>query len=414
MTARRKQTLTAGYVVLIAAAVAAVSWPTTASAQPDCAPAGELVAPVPWSQQMLAPERVWPFSRGGDITVAVLASGVDADHPQLAGRVATGFDAVAGSGPADDDCLGLGTQVAGVIAADKLPEVGFVGLAPEAQVLPVRVVDAASGSSGAIAETAVLAEGIRWASPRSQVIVVAVPAYEDDPDLAAAVAEAADRGVLVVAAVGDLGGDQDGNPPPYPASYDGVLGVGAVDAAVTRWPGSAAGAFVDLVAPGAEVLTLQRGEGMVPVSGTAVAAGFVAGAAALVLAAGEVRTPAEISRQLVNTTTPAPGGPVSAEYGRGLLNPYAALHERLVTTSPAAMPGLIRPPVDEQSEWIRSRQVATVGSLAALAVIAVVIIGSVALPRGRRRRWRPAVAAPPAQRREPEEPGPPLQLFDER
>src|SRR5262249_9647275 len=71
-----------------------------------CAEPGQEFKSVPWQQQMLAPSRVWPLTRGGGTTVAVLDSGVDAAHPRLAGRVSPGFDALAGSGAANTDCLG--------------------------------------------------------------------------------------------------------------------------------------------------------------------------------------------------------------------------------------------------------------------------------------------------------------------
>ena len=102
-----------------AGAVPAAAAPRAPASQ-KCVEAGPTVAEVPWGQRMLGPERVRPFSTGGGEIVAVLDSGVDATHPQLKDRVLEGFDAVAGSGPANRDCLGTGTQVAGVIGAASL------------------------------------------------------------------------------------------------------------------------------------------------------------------------------------------------------------------------------------------------------------------------------------------------------
>lgn len=411
---RLTRLVVAGCVAACAMVLSAVGAPTVAAAQSEeCAPPGEPYQAVPWSQRLVAAERVWPFSRGAGVTVAVLASGVDAEHPQLAGQVAEGFDALAGSGSADTDCHGLGTQVAGVIAARQLPDSGFAGVAPGVRLLPVRVIDGRQFGDP-IADPDVLAKGIRWAAERADVLVVAVAAYAAADDLAAAVEEAADRGVLIVAAVGDLGSDTDGNPRPYPATYDGVVGVGAVDPNVLRWPGSQYGQYVDLVAPGAEVVTLQRGGGMISATGTGVAAGFVGGAAALAMAADPDASPQQIVDRLTATATPAPGGRWSPEYGRGVVNPYAAVHDRLVPASPAAMPAITRPEQEQRPEWIRSREFATMGALGTLALVVGVIAAAAALPRGRRRRWRPAVASPPPGSGEPHEPGPPLQLFDEK
>jgi len=227
------------------------------------------------------------------------------------------------------------------------------------------------------------------------------------------VSEAVDAGVLVVAAAGDLAGETDGNPAPYPAVYPDVLGVGAVGPDALRWPDSQYGPYVDLVAPGAAVVTLQRGDGMVTVDGTGVAAGFVAGAAALVRGADRDASPREIAHRLTATATPAPGGSWSPQYGRGVVNPYAAVHDRLVTASPSALPAATRPVADEHPEWERSRDVAVAGSLGALVLVVAVLTAAAALPRGRRRLWRPAIAPAPPADRQPEEPGPPVQLFDE-
>lgn len=404
----------AGVCAAVCAAVVSVAGAPAASAQSDdCAPPGELYLNVPWSQRLMAPERVWPFTRGGGVTVAVLATGVDAEHPLLEGRVEEGFDAVAGRGAADSDCLGLGTQVAGVIAARQDPNSGFAGLAPAARILPVRVVEGRPSRSY-VAEAEDLAEGIRWAAERADVIVVAVAAYSDDDELAEAVREAVRAGALVVAAVGNLGQDSDGNPPPYPASYDGVIGVGAVDFTVTRWPRSQYGPYVDLVAPGADVVTLQRLGGMVATEGTGIAAGFVAGAAALVMSEYRDASASEVGHRLLATATPAPGGAWSPEYGRGVVNPYAAVHDRLVEADPTPLPAVIRPEPEEYPEWLRSREVAVAGALGALALVVVVITVAVALPRGNRRLWRAGIASLPPRVEEPEEPGPPLQLFDDK
>ena len=249
-------------VACLAAAWLAAPTPTTtgAAAAQQCAEPGEPVAAVPWAQQLLGPQQVWSFSRGGGVTVAVLDSGVDAGHPQLRGEIGAGFDAVAGGGRADNDCLGTGTQVAGVIAAWETGGVGFVGLAPNVSIVPIRVVDADGGDP--VAAPAVLARGVRAAVERgADVIAAPVVSYTDAPELRAAVSDALRDGVVIVAAAGDLGDAPGGGPTSYPAAYDGVIGVGAIAESGLRWPKSQVGRYVDVVAPGADVVTLQRGRG---------------------------------------------------------------------------------------------------------------------------------------------------------
>ena len=284
---RRLSTLLACVALgVLAPSLAAPVDPARALAAPGdrCAQPGDTGSDIPWPHTMLALDSVWPFTRGGGTTVAVLSTGVDADQPRLRGHVLDGFDAMAGAGPADSDCTGTGTQVAGVIAA-QAPignGGGVTAVAPATRILPVRVI-ADDPVGTAPAAPAALARGITWSAEHdADVIVVATPVYRGTDDLRDAVAGALTRGTVVVAAVGDL--DGDGPATPYPAGYPGVLGVGAVGPDGLVWAKSRAGDFVDLVAPGVAVSTVQRGSGLVRVDGTAVAAGFVGGVAALVRA----------------------------------------------------------------------------------------------------------------------------------
>jgi membrane-anchored mycosin MYCP len=405
--------LAAAACVVAPAAVAASGPPAMAApGQDNCADPGEVIRSVPWPQEMLGSPRVWQFTRGGGVTVAVLDSGVDASHPQLTGRVEAGFDAVAGSGRADNDCLGTGTQVAGVIAARQVASVGFAGVAPSVRILPIRVI-ADQRSGGAVADPGVLARGINAAvASGADVVAVSTITYTDTPALRDAVVNAKNRGVIVVAAVGDRGDSSGGNPPPYPATYPVVIGVGAIDEDGARWSGSQHGQYVDVVAPGAEVVTLQRAGGMTVATGTGVACGFVAGVAALVRARRGWDVPANTIRQLVLAT--AVRSADSLEYGKGVVNPYAAVNDQVAKSSATPLPALARPSHQGSSAWARSRELAITGTLAAIGAVVAVLLLAVALPKGRRRFWRSGLASPPRQTEELGEPSPPVLLFDER
>jgi type VII secretion-associated serine protease mycosin len=402
------------FVVSCVASLCAVAAAPAALAAPDtnCAQPGQSDAPIPWQQQMLGPERVWPFSRGGGVTVAVLAGGVDAHQPQLAGRVSAGFDATTGGGTANADCLGTGTQVAGVIAAQQKAGIGLAGLAPSVTILPVRVTAADLLTVPTVgADT--LAAGINWALDHGATVIdIAMPSHTDSPALRSAVERAQTSDAVVVAAVGDGATEQDGGPPAYPTSYPGVLGVGAVDQTGALWSSSQQGKNVGLVAPGAGVITLQSGHGMATVNGTGVASGFVAAAAALVRAHDPTLSASAVVRQLTATATPAPAAPGSSMYGAGLVNPYAAVTERLAQRSAAPLPAMTRATASGHVVWTRSRQWALIGSGVALLAVLAVLILAVALPRGRRRFWRAGVAPAPPEYPE-QEPGPPIQLFED-
>ncbi|MFJ8688051.1 S8 family serine peptidase [Micromonospora wenchangensis] len=398
-----------GLVVgLVAATLAGPVRP--APAAPGCAPAGGQVGTPSWAQQVLAPEQVWPFSQGAGVTVAVLGSGVDADHPQLRGRVGSGFDAVRGSGPADTDCTGQGTRVAGLIVARQADGSPFAGLAPSARVLPVRVVDDRAFGAAPVDPT-VLARGIDWAVDRdARVVAVTVAADRDAATLRTSVRRAVERGVLLVAASGDRGGD--GNPVSYPAAYPEVLAVGAIGPDGRRWPKSQYGPYLDLVAPGVAVTTTQRGEGLVEAAdGTALACGFVAGAGALTLAKRSGTPRGELVRLLTVTAVP---GADRTEYGHGTVNLYGAVNDQLLPQArPAPLPRF-RPADDRPDPAVReSRRIALAGTVLALATVLVVCAVALTLPRVRRRRWRAAVAPAPDRSTPPTEPGPPVQLFDD-
>jgi hypothetical protein len=392
-------------VAMVLTVASGLTLATPAAAAPICASAGSVYVGIPWPQGLLDPQQVWPSTRGGGVTVAVLDSGVDASQPQLKGRVQAGFNAVTGKGAANTDCLGTGTQVAGVIAAAPVADSGFAGLAPSATILPIQVVADAS-IQGEVADPTVLARGITAAVDRgADVIVVSVITYTPDPALAAAVQAAEDKGITVVAAAGDLG--DTGNPTPYPTSLSGVIGVGAIGSDGQRWSKSQYGSYVAIVAPGDGVVTLQRGSGMTTVSGTGVAAGFV-GATAALYRAKRGRT--GVGPALLGTATPSPGGPA---YGRGIVNPVAAVNDQVVRATPSPLSGPTHPADQADQASARAVDRALGGTVVAMVVVFLIALAAVTLPRGRRRFWRAILAPKPQGEPEPAEPGPPLQLFDE-
>lgn len=377
----------------------------------NCAQPAEIGGGSPWPLGMLAANAVWPFTRGGGVTVAVLSTGVDGEQPQLRGRVLPGFDAVAGSGTADDDCAGTGTQVAGVIAAQPSPVNPVAGLAPRALIQPVRVVADQPLSRDVPAEPGPLARGIRYAATHdADVIVVTTPVYRDDPGVREAVADARSRGVLVIAAAGDRGGVDDGNPTPYPADYEGVLGVGAAGPAGDVHPDSQRGPYVDLVAPGVAVPTLQRGSGLVQTEGTAIAAGYAGAVAALVRAKRGDLLAADVARLLVATASPAPRTPA---HGAGMVSPYAAVTDQMVPASARPLPAVAAVPPEDTAAERRRRTLAMVGGLVAVCTVIAVLVVAAAVRRSRRQRWRPGLSAPVPVVDEPIEPGPPVMLLDE-
>lgn len=347
-------------------------------------------------------DRLAPLATGDGVRVAVVDSGVDADHPQLTGAVAAGRDLLHGNPDARQDCVGHGTGVAGIIAARPVAGVPFHGLAPGVTVVPVRITEKeqiGGEESGDDATPQEFAEAIAWAADpdrgNADVINLSVVMDGDNTQVRRAVADAIEAGVVVVAAVGNNGAEDKGNPTPYPAAYPGVIGVGAVTAAGVRAGYSQHGDFVDLVAAGDGVTVPAPGGGHTVENGTSYATPFVSATAALLLQRFPGLTPAEVTRRLTATADPAPGGSRSDDYGFGLLNPYRALTETLgprVASSPAPVPNLADDPstilLRERRE--SARQSALLVAAAGLGVVLVLGVGAVVLRRGRRRGWRPA------------------------
>jgi membrane-anchored mycosin MYCP len=366
---------------------------------------GAPIVPVPWQQQWLDPERVWPLASGIGQVVAVIDTGVDGTHEQLRDHVLTGFDELRNAPGGNLDCVSHGTAVASLIAAQKVGTVGFHGIAPEAKILPVRVsnVDPATDPGGPKqASPGTVAQAIGWAAGHGATVIEVSPSFTVDyPTLRDAVQQALAKGIPIVAAAGDRHNPNlPGDPPSYPAAYPGVIGVGAVDATFRVSSTSNVGRYVALAAPGDGVVADTRIGGQQTWSGTSLAAGVVAATVALLRQVVLTATPAQLAARLVASADPVPGGQLGAAYGAGLVDPYRAVTEQLAGGAPQVVPGVPPPSVDTGAA-ARHRSSRHTGDVALLIVAAgaglvvLILATALVLPRGRRWRWRPTRAAPP-------------------
>lgn len=376
-----------------------------AAAQP-----GDALKQVPWPQQLFDPERVWPFATGAGQTVALVDTGVDGNHDQLQGRVLAGWDTQTNAPDNNVDCSSHGTALASLIAAQPDGAVGyqgvpFHGLAKDVKILPVRISDVdpsedphGSKQPGIDKVTA----AITWATHHGAT-VIEVSNFYDAPDqgLQNAVQAALNAGIPVVAAAGD---EHDPNvaqdPPTYPASYPGVIGVGSIDSTYTRTDKSNIGPYVSVVAPGDEVPAATRVSGFAAVSGTSVAAGLVAGVVALVRQAWPRLTPAEIATRIEATADPSPGGQYGMAYGHGIVDPYRAVTEQVSAGHQVPLSGITKQRPSRASvvraswwHWTSTLSLVLAGTV---GFILLLVVGfAVILPRGRRRGWLPARAPRP-------------------
>jgi type VII secretion-associated serine protease mycosin len=389
---------------VVAVPTLAVTSATRAAAAPGCgavpAPTvGASTAPVdgtPWPQVRYEPQRLAGIADGDGVVVAVLDSGVDAGAARLTGRVLPGTDELDG-GDGRLDCVGHGTAVASIIGAE--PGTGadaaFAGLAPGALILPVRVTeredvgDVATGRAGTLPQLAV---AIRWAVGHgARVLNLSLVVYQDVPVLRDAIADAVRHDVVVVAAVGN--GHQSGadaaDATPYPAAYPGVIGVGSIGADGQRSATSPVGPFVDIVAPGSAVPALARGGQLAAFDGSSFAAPFVSATVALIRQERPDLHADEIMSRLFDSADPSPDGPGSPGYGVGILNPYRAVTEDWPSNGAAASLAPLRvgarPGAAADDAGARAVGLAAAGA----GMTLLFLIGTMVLPRGARRRWRP-------------------------
>lgn len=280
----------------------------------------------------LGAQKAWTFATGKGVVVAVVDSGVDDRNPHLEGVVLEGRDVVA-DGTGRTDTWGHGTAVAGIIAARRVPDSGVLGLAPRAQILPVRVYHAEGDRAveeGVQPTPARIAEGIRWAAAQGATIInVSMSTDADDPTLRQAVRDATARGALVVASAGNRNtADDKSDDARYPAAYDEVLAVAAVDAALNPTTASIHGPHVDVAAPGAQVLTVYPGAGDCWYATNDAAASwstaYVSAAAALIAERFPDETPAQWAQRLTSSAARS-GAARTDELGWGVIRPHEAL-----------------------------------------------------------------------------------------
>jgi type VII secretion-associated serine protease mycosin len=282
-----------------------------------------------WSLVAIGAEAAWERSTGEGVTVAVIDTGVDEGHPDLANRVLgnLGLNLVEKGQRAFDD-HGHGTHVAGIIAGVRNNGIGSAGVAPDAQIIPIRVIGAdGSGTSFDTAQAVLYA--IRQ---KVRILNMSLGAADRSEVEAQAIRQAQASGVLVVAAAGNEA--MAGNFPEYPASYPGVVSVAAVAPDFTRAPFSNYNSGVTLAAPGVDVFsTLPTRFGTESpygyLSGTSMAAPFVSGVAALIQSRYPDWSAAMVRERLMRTArdlvvgNDGPGPDIF--FGHGLVNASQAV-----------------------------------------------------------------------------------------
>jgi subtilisin family serine protease len=251
------------------------------------------------------------------ITIAVVDTGVDVLHPDLAGKLVTGFDVGTGTAPTSDAGW-HGTAVASIAAGSSDGTLGITSYCSECSAMPVKVLDAnGEGSDEDIAR------GIRWAVDHgARVVNLSFEGPTENPALPAAIRYAVRRQVVVIAAAGNDGSSDRS----YPAAEPLVIGVAATNPSGRLYPWSNRGRWVALAAPGINMSAVPGG-GSFRFQGTSSAAALVSGVAGMCLTAAPSLTPALVRRALVAGAVRIAGasfGRVDAERTIALCRSYAS------------------------------------------------------------------------------------------
>ncbi|MCP9967600.1 S8 family serine peptidase [Actinomadura madurae] len=287
-----------------------------------------------WFDSWSIQKEVWPVTKGKGVTVAVIDTGVNAQLPDLKPVVLPGTDLTGkgGDGRQDTDAYkhGHGTGMASLIASQGT-KTGFVGVAPEARILPIAA--SVSGTTTGKAVRYAVDHGAKVINISEGSESAAIYPNQCPPQLLEAVQYAAAKDVVIVASARNTG--DNGNKPSYPASCPGVLAVGALGHDGKPWKSTQRQPYVTVAAPGTDVGWINKeGHAYNAGEGTSQASALAAGAAALVRS----RDPRMPARQVVQrlTATAKDFGPPGRDnlVGYGVISIPRALKQNVPSNAP--------------------------------------------------------------------------------
>ncbi|MGB7531591.1 MAG: S8 family serine peptidase [Halobacteriota archaeon] len=284
-----------------------------------------------WGVDRIDADIVHEYNRGTGVKVAIMDTGIDYDHPDLAANYKGGYDfggRLVWQGRNDDDPMdkqGHGTHCAGIVAAVKGNGIGVIGVAPEAYLYAVKVFD--DRGNGRYSD---VIEGLEWCID-NDIHVISMSfgsAYTaGDPGIEPWINAAYDAGILLVGAAGNEGSGED--TVIYPARYANVIAVAAMDISDDRTSFSSTGPTVELSAPGVNIKSTYLNNAYATMSGTSMACPHVTGTAALVIAS-ESLSNNEVRLRLQQTAEDLGTTGKDNLYGYGLVDAFEAAPGDLV------------------------------------------------------------------------------------
>ncbi|MFS1513507.1 S8 family peptidase [Chengkuizengella sp. SCS-71B] len=276
-----------------------------------------LYDPYQWNLPNIDTLNGWNLSKGSDqITVAVIDTGVDLNHPDLQGQLLEGANFVdEGSQPLDD--VGHGTHVAGIISALVDNSEGIAGMSWYNKIIPIKVLDSTGAGS-----TYAVAQGVIWATDQgAKVINMSLGNYAETQFLHDAIKYAYDKDVVLIAATGN----DNTNQPGYPAAYPEVIAVSATDELSIKAEFSNFGDYLDVMAPGVSIPSTYPDNQYAALSGTSMASPHVSALAAMIRSLNPQLKNVEVMEIIRNTAVDLGDAGKDNYYGFGLIHVVDAL-----------------------------------------------------------------------------------------
>ncbi|WEN43590.1 Thermitase [Thauera sp. GDN1] len=267
-----------------------------------------------WHLSKIGVSSAWDVSTGRGATIAILDSGVDASHPDLAGKLVSGWNCYDNNSNTAD-VYGHGTAVAGTAAAATNNALGVAALAGEAMIMPMRITNLSGYGSWSAA-----AQCLTWAADRgANVANISFGGVSGSSTVQSAAQYLKNKGGLTVVAAGNSSGEE------LIAASSTMISVSATDSNDVKASWSSYGKYVDIAAPGTYIWTTTRGGSYQKWQGTSFASPVVAGVVALMKAANPALGAADLEKVLFSTVVDLGTTGWDAYYGHGRVNAAAAV-----------------------------------------------------------------------------------------
>ena len=273
-----------------------------------------------WHLPKIQAPTAWDSSQGHNVTIAILDTGVDASHPDLAGKLVAGWNSVSGNTDTAD-IYGHGTKVAGAAAAITNNSIGVAGVAGSAHIMPIRITNDSTG----YAYWSDIARGLTWAADNGAHIANISYEATSSSSIASAAQYLQNKGGVTVVAAGNSSTNPGYSDSPY------MISVSATDSNDAKASWSNYGYFVDVAAPGVSIWTTVKGGSYGAVSGTSFASPVTAGVVALMMAANSSLSPATLEQILESTAQDLGAAGWDTSYGYGRVNAAAAVQTAMQT-----------------------------------------------------------------------------------